>query len=282
MAEIGLTEVSATQQTVVASVVQQVLKQKSILLPTISDYSSYAGPGSVAVKVPRRTQFAAASKSENTGLTAQELTFAADTITLNLHKAVYASLERYAAATANVDVKAQILIEMAAELALQVDKDIITQLKLASTSAPDHLLDYANTPTDTLAQADILEARRLLNVQNVPMEDRFICISPDQEKAMLSIGDFVKADAYGNAGGLMNGELGRIYGFKVMMHTSLAAVDSLIYHKSAVGVAFGFAPEFGEVFSATKVADEMVLHHLMGASVMDSGKRQVYFNGTGS
>lgn len=282
MAEIGNTEVSAVQQTVVANIVQQVLKQKSILLPTISDYSGWAGPGAVAVKVPRRSQFAAASKSENTALTAQELTFSADTISLSNHKAVHASIERFAAATANVDIKGQVLIEMAEELALQVDKDIIVELKLASSSAPDHILDYANTPTDTLAQGDILEARRLLNVQNVPMEDRYLLVSPDQEKAMLAISDFVRADSYGNAGGLMNGELGRIYGFRVLMHSTLSAADAILYHKSAAGIAMSFQPEFGEQFNPSKVADEMVLHTLYGVEVLDSGKRQVYYNGTGS
>ena len=81
--EIGATEVSATEQAIIASVVQQVLKQDSILMPTVSDYSRFAQPGSLSVGIPRRTQFTAADKSENTDLTAQELTFAADTISLN-------------------------------------------------------------------------------------------------------------------------------------------------------------------------------------------------------
>ena len=281
MAEIGLTEVGATSQAVVANVVQQVLKQKSILIPTIEDFSRFAAPGALSVGVPRRTQFAAADKTENTSLTAQELTFAADTISLNKHKAIYASLERIASVQATPDVQAEILVEMAGELALQIDKDIITQLKLVSTSAPDHLLDYAATG-GPIAQADILEARRLLNIQNVPMQDRFLVVSPDQEKAMLSIADFVRADAYGSAGGLMNGELGRLYGFTVLMHTSLSAVDSLMYHKSHAGMAMQLAPEYHTNFDVPKVADQYLLHQLYGVKVMDLGKRGVYFNGTGS
>lgn len=280
--EIGATEVAATEQAVIANVVQQVLKQKSILMPTVTDYSSWAQPGSLSVGVPRRTQFAAADKSENTNLTAQELTFAADTISLAKHKAVYAKLERIAGIQSNVNVAGEIMVEMAAELALQIDKDLIVQLKLVSSSAPDHLLDYANTPTDTLAQGDILEARRLLNVQNVPMDGRFLAVSPDQEKAMLSIADFVRADAYGNAGGLMNGELGRIYGFTVIMHNSLSAVDSIAYHKSHVGFALQLQPEFKTQFELASVSDEFLLHQIYGSKVLDSGKRGVYYNGSGS
>lgn len=282
MAEIGLTEVSATSQAVVANVVQQVLKQSSILMPTISDWSRFAAKGSSSVKAPRRTQFAAADKAENAALTAQELTFASDTISLNKHKAIYSALERIASVQSMEDVAAEILVEQAKELALQVDKDIIVQLKLASAAAPDHILDYANSPTDTLQQTDILEARRLLNVQVVPMSDRFLVVSPDQEKAMLAIADFVRADAYGNANGLMNGELGRIYGFTVLMHTSLSGVDTLAYHKSHAGWASQLDPEFKTDFNVPKVADEYLLHMIYGVSVLDSGKRGVYFNGTGA
>lgn len=282
MAEVGLTEVSATSTAIVANVVQTVLKQSSILMPTVDDYSRFAGPGASSVKVPRRTQFAAANKAENTNLTAQEITFAADEIALSLHKAIYAKLERIAGAQAGVDVAAEILVEQARELALQVDKDIITQLKLVSTATPDHLLDYANTPTDTIQQTDILEARRLLNVQNVPMADRFMVISPDQEKAMLLISDFVRADAYGSAQGLINGEIGRVYGFTVLMHNSLAAVDALFYHKSHVGMAMQLQPEYRTDFDLASVSDEFLLHQLYGVKAMDSGKRGVYFNGTGA
>lgn len=278
MAEIGLTEVSATSQAIVANVVQTVLKQESILMPTVDDYSRFAVAGASSVKVPRRTQFTAANKSENTALSSQEIVFSSDEISLNLHKAIYAKLERRAGAQANVNVAAEILVEQAKELALQIDKDLIVQLKLASSSAPDHILDY-DTAGGPIAQTDILEARKLLNIQKVPMQDRFMVISPVQEKAMLSIADFVRADAYGSAGGLINGELGRIYGFTVLMHTELADVDSLFYHKSHVGMAMQLAPEYKTDFDLASVSDEFLLHQLYGVKVMDSGKRGVYLNG---
>lgn len=282
MAEISYTETQATAQALVASIVQETLKQKGVLMPTVSDYSSFAVKGAKSVAVPRRTQFAAAAKAENTALTAQEITFAVDTIDLNLHKAIYAALERAPDMQANVAVQAEMIQEMANELSLQVDKDIITQLKLASAAAPDHRIQYANSPTNTIQQTDILEARRLLNVQKVSMDNRFLVISPDQEKAMLLISDFVRADSYGNAGGLMNGELGRIYGFTVLMHTELAAVETLVYHKSHVAYASQIAPSFDTDKDLKNVSDEFLLHMLYGVKVLDSGKRGVLFNTAGA
>lgn len=279
--EIGLTEVTATRQQLVASIVQETLKQNALLLGTITDYSAFAQPGASQVSVPRRDQFAAANKAENTDLTAQELTFSADVISLNLHKAIYSKLERIAQVQSNVAVEAEIIREMANELALQVDKDIITELLLASTAAPDHTIVYNDTTNNDIEVVDILEARRLLNVQNVPMMNRFMLISPDREKEMLSIANFVEVDKYGpGAQPLASGELGRIYGFRVLMHNEIPATDTIFYHSSAVGFAQQLQPEFRSDFQLRSASQEYLLHHIYGVEVLDGGKRQVVIEDT--
>ena len=272
MAQIGLTEVSATSMDVIASIVQETLKQESKLLPLISDYSAFAMKGAQSVKVPRRTQFAAADKAENTALTAQELTFAVDTISLAKNKAIYAALERVAEIQATPNVEGEIIMEMAKELALQVDKDIFTEIALASAAAPDHRIAFVGSD---VAQVDLLQARYLLNAQNVPMDNRFLGIAPDQEKALLSISDFVRADAYGSAGGLVNGEIGRIYGMTVVMSNVFTAARAYVWHKSAVGFAQQMTPEYSTDVDLKNTAKEYLLQHVYGVEVLDSGKRQV-------
>jgi hypothetical protein len=272
MAQIGLTEVSASSQAVIASIVQETLKQKSMLLGLVSDYSNQVVPGALSVGAIRRTQFAAADKSENTALTAQELTFAADTIALDKNKAIYAALERVAALQATPNVESEIIMEMAAELALQVDKDIFAQIALASAAAPDHRIAFVGSD---IAAADLLQARYLLNVQNVPMDGRFLGIAPDQEKALLSIDNFVRADAYGSSGGLVNGEIGKLYGMTVVMSNVFTAARGHVWHKSAVGFAQQLSPEYSTDVDLKNTAKEFLLQHIYGAKVLDSGKRQV-------
>lgn len=272
MAQIGLTEVSATSMDVVASIVQETLKQESKLLATISDFSAFAGKGAQSVKVPRRNTFAAADKAENTALTAQELTFAVDTISLAKHKAIYAALEKMAEVQATPNVEAEIIMEMAKELSLQIDKDIFTELLLASASGPDHRIAFAGA---SLAATDLLEARRLLNVQNVPMDGRFLAVAPDEEKALLAIENFIRADAYGSAGGLINGEIGKLYGMTVVMSNVVTAGLPIVYHKSAVGFAQQMTPEYKTDFDLKNTSKEYLLQHIYGVEVLDSGKRQV-------
>lgn len=272
MAEIGLTEVSATSMDVVAAIVQQTLKQEAKLLPTIMDYSAFAEKGAKSVKIPRRNQFAAADKSENTNLSAQELTFSVDTIDLNKHKAIYAALERIAEAQATPNIEAEIVMEMAKELSVQVDKDIAAQLLLASASAPDHRIAFAGA---AVAETDLLEARRLLNIQNVPMDERWLGIHPTEEKALLGIANFIRADAYGDAGGLVNGEIGRVFGMRVIMSNVFTENRAIVYHKSAVGFSQQLQPEFKTDEDLKSISKEYLLHHLYGVKVLDSGKRQV-------
>ena len=272
MAQMGLTEVSATSMDVIASIVQDTLKQESKLLPLISDYSAFAVKGAASVKVPRRTQFTAADKAENTALTAQELTFAVDQISLDKNKAIYAALEKVAELQATPNVESEIIMEMAKELALQVDKDIFAQIALASSASPDHRIAFVGSD---VAQTDLLQARYLLNVQSVPMDGRFLGIAPDQEKALLSISDFVRADAYGSAGGLVAGEIGRLYGMTVVMSNVFTAARAYVWHKSAVGFAQQMTPEYSTDVDLKNTAKEYLLQHVYGVKVLDSGKRQV-------
>ena len=281
---IGLTEISATSSNAVSAIVQLTLKQSGILLPTITDYSRLAVKGKNVVDVPRRTQFAAADKVENTDLTAQVLTFAVDAIDLDKYKAILTCLEDNAGIQATPNIVAEIVQESAAELVLQLDKDIMTQLLLASAAAPDHIVQWSNNPTNTVLQTDILEARRLLNVASVPQADRFLVIPPDQEKAMLLISDFVRADSYGSPAGVRNAELGRIYGFTVMMwnDATLPATEMVAYHKTHVGYATQIGSKFETDRDVPALANNYAMSWLYGVDVLDSGKRGVRFNTTGA
>lgn len=272
MAEIGLTEVSATSMDIVAALVQQTLKQQAKLLPTITDYSGFAVKGAKSVKVPRRDQFSAANKAENTDLTAQEITFAVDTISLDKNKAIYAKLERIAELQATPNVEAEIIQEMAAELALQMDNDIYTELKLASAAAPDHRIAFVGA---TMARADILDARRLLQVQNVPLEGVTMAINPLHESELLDISDFIDASKYGSAMPIQNGEIGRIYGIPVIMSNVVSDNNVVMYHKSAVGFAAQMQPEYDTDKDLKSTSKEYLLNWVYGAEVLDSGKRQV-------
>lgn len=271
MADMGLTEVAAAVMQEVSAQVQSELKQKSVLIPLVKNY--VAGPGMDTIKIPRAGGFTAADKAENTSLTAQVITFASDDLALNKHKAILARLEDIANLQAKPDVVGEILSRMASEMALAIDVDIVAQLELTSASAPDHRLAYADTVS--LKQADILAARQLLHVQNVPFNECFIGVSAASEVSLLGIADFIRADAYGSASGLVNGQLGTLYGAKVVMSNVFDDAKTVIWHPSHVAFAMQQNMSLKVQDDLDNVAVKYMASQIYGSKVLDSGKRAV-------
>ena len=275
----GVTEM--TSNDLALAVVQETLREKTRLLPTVSLYE--APKGSQSVRVPRRDQFSAESKGENSALTSQALTFSYDEITLNKQRSVLSRVEDIASIQSSSDINAEILKDMSAELAKAVDAAIISELKSASSSGPDHAHDFAATD-DAIAVADIVNARKLLRSQYVPMDDGklWMIIAPNQEAEMLQISNFIDANKYGTDRPIVSGFIGSVLGFNVAVNADLSDYDALFYHSSACGVAFSQSPSFESARDLSNVATEYLASCIFGAKVLNSGKNCVYYSGTGS
>ena len=53
----------------------------------------------------------------------------------------------------------------------------------------------------------------------------------------FNIENFIHADKYGAREALLNGEIGRVFGFKVIVSNLLSASQAFAYHREAVGYA---------------------------------------------
>jgi N4-gp56 family major capsid protein len=270
MADMGKTEVTSAVLQDVSKFVQAELKQKAKLMPLVQNFP--VGPGMDSVRINRAGGFAAADKVENVSLTAQVITFAADILNLDRHKAVLVRLEDIAGLQSNVNTVGEILSRMSTELALQIDRDIEAQLRLTSAAAPDHRIAYAAT---SLKKADILEARKLLHIQNVPFNECYMGVSPAQEVSLLAVDDFVHVDKYGSSEAIMNGEIGRLYGCKVIMSNVFDDARTLVWHPTHC--AFGMQQNltFKTADDLPNVAKEYLAVQLYGAKVLDLGVRGV-------
>ncbi len=274
----GITETVATAIDVVGAILQAELVQNSVLLPTVMDYSSWVVPGANTVKVPNAGSFTAGDKVENTASDFQALTFATDDIELSVYKHIVAEVEDRAKEQAAVDVEGEYIRRMATAMVEAIESSIAgvivksaNDIQLSATGA------VAN---DSIAKVDILEARKDLDDLKVPQSDRFLVIPPAQEKVMLQIDDFVDASKYGSTEAIQNGELGRIFGMKVIKTTSLSSdTEAVIYHRSHAAFARQLAPKFEKQrASLSKLADELSLSLLYGVKQLDSGNRGIYLD----
>lgn len=271
MADMGLTEVSAAVAKQVSTFVQAELKQKSVLIPLVQNFT--AAPGIDTIKIPKAGGFTAEDKAENTALTAQVITFSTDDLALDKHKAVLVRLEEIAQIQATPDVVGAILSRMSSELAYKIDVAIAAQLELTSASSPDHRLAYADATS--LKKADLLAARALLHAQNVPFNECYIGVSPASEVSLLAIADFVSVDQYGSNAPVVMGELGRLFGARVVMSNVFATAKTVIWHPTHCAFAMQQALNFKTQDDLENIAKMYLASQIYGTKVLDSGKRAV-------
>lgn len=264
----GVTETSATALDVISSIIQEALVANQVLFGSVSQFP--APMGSKQVEIPRSGLPTVNSKSENVAASAVALTYATDVITLDQHKYVQYLIEDIAKWQSNIALIEDSLMKAGKQLASDLDAYIFSKLINVSTSNPDNYFDWAGAAP---ARVDILEHRKLLNAQNVPQSDRYLAIHPTQEKALLNIDDFIHADKYGSASALQNGELGRIFGFKVLMSTNVTEGTIVAYHKSHVACGYQVMPRVQRDLDLPMLAERLSIDHLFGAVELDSGKR---------
>lgn len=275
----GLTETSATSKAEISKIAQKYLVQESKFLNLVTNYSSLAVPGSSSIKVPKAGGFTVASKAENTAASASTSAFTVDTISLDQHRYVQFLVEDIAGKQASVDVVSEYLLRASKDLALDMDKKIIAELRLASSSLPDHQIKFTDATNEDIELADILAARKLLIDQNIDPRECYMSVGSDQEAHMLKIANFIEAEKYGSNMPILNGEIGMIYGMKVIVHTSLSG-EAVFWHPSAVGYALPQGIRIQSEYDLANLGTRYSLDYIGGFEVLDSGKRCVLITET--
>lgn len=282
---------AVTTSTTAASIIEkrvslqitETLIQNSVMMGAVRDFSALVGPGMDRLDIPNYTELAVQTVSETTAMTPQDPTIAADQLDLDQHKSIPFALSDRASVQAKLNMVADIVANAGKSLAADVDNAIIAEIvSEVSTAAPDHKLALTANPDD-----DIRTARKLLNIANVPMEDRFLLISPGFEEQMLGVAGFVESDKYGSSSPVMNAEIGRVFGFRVLMSTTpqaeLATDNGFVaFHRSCLGFARQIGMKFERERNVLAQRDEYALTHLFGLKGLGSGVRQVVFDADGA
>ena len=271
MAETGISDVGSTLLADISSTLQSFLIQESKLLSTVTRIPAL--PGRKSVDLNRMGGFTVADKTENVAATLQEMTTTADTLLLDKEKVVAFGIEDRARDQSMVNLEAAGLERAAKAIALQMDQDIADELELTSAAAPDHRIAYDNGTS--LGQEDILEAKRLLAVQNIDFSECYIGVSPASEKALLGIDNFVHVDKYGANMATQNGEIGRLYGAPVIMSNVFEDLKTMFWHPSHVAIGEQRTMQVERDRDILKLSDNFAVHALYGMQVLDAGVRGV-------
>ena len=279
-----------TEMDLILSIVQEELVRSAKLRPTVTDYSSFAEKGMKSIEIPRYDSHFAAPAAQNpdgtTEVAADTFDLAVDTISLDQWKTKYWEIPDRVNAQTRVQLVSEAAAAAGRAMGNDEDDDIIAELRLAADGTgglPDHRIQLSGGTNDEITLSDITEARKLLNKANVSEMDRFLLVSPDQEKAMLDIANFIEADKYGAREALLDGEIGRVFGFRVMVHNGLADAEAIAYQKQAVGIAYQQEMRFESrraKLSLQKTEYSIAVGR--GQEVLEQGVKQVLLNSTGT
>lgn len=96
--------------------------------------------------------------------------------------------------------------------------------KLATTGASRES-SYGGAAKKAVTLADIIKIAKQFDLDNVPMKDRFLLINPWMQEDLMGINEFISFD-YNNTKPLVNGTIGRIYGFEVFVRSEGVVFDN--------------------------------------------------------
>lgn len=96
----------------------------------------------------------------------------------------------------------------------------------------DASINFAATKSDADTEGVILAVREFLGDADCPPDNRYCAVSPDIATRILSVDNFVRADASGSTDALRNAVIGKLYGFTFVESNALDAGTLLAYHSS--------------------------------------------------
>ncbi len=228
----GDTQLGATKQDVIAALVQAELRLSSILLPTVMDVSQFAKKGAKSISFPKFASFLVTERASGTAGDAQTLLSAADKLELDIPAYLAYIIDSNDEMQSTVEVEGLFAKYAATAHGRYVDAKIIAEL-VANVG----FKSVASAVTEDI----ILNQREFLLANKANMNALTLMISPDQEKLMLKIANFVQAQLYGQSN-IPNGVIGRVYGVPVMVHSEAPDATCVMYEKSGLAVGFQKGP----------------------------------------
>jgi N4-gp56 family major capsid protein len=271
MAVTQTSDVAYNIQDLVSAIVQEELIQNSVMVGTVNDRSAEAGSGLDRISIPRFDALTLQAVSETAEVTPQTITGAQSELILNQHFSYPFAIGDKALTQSKADLVAEAVRNGARVHAAGIDNYLIG---LADAAGSRTALSAG--PANPLA--DITSARQQMNSAFLPMSDRYLLVSPAFEAAILNEATFIRADAYGSSQPVMNGEIGRILGFTVLMSPSAGIVDDgfIAYHRSGLFFARQIAAKLEQERNVLGHRDEYSLSQLYGGVAADDASSRIF------
>jgi hypothetical protein len=260
MANIGKTEVDAASLEIVSQLVNLNLTRSLVMPGKLTDLSSEAQPGLDKIKIRKFTDLAVSTKAENSPVTYGISTLSTDDLLLDQHKYVALLFEKFAKIQGPQTFLTELAQNAAVQLALAFDAYLVGVVNAgaATGSLPN---------AGTIDKEAFIEARKELNSANVPAQNRYVGVHPDDYAEVLKIASFVNAEAYGTSS-IPSGVVGTVFGMNVVENTAFTPGEVLAWHGSCAAVAMQLTPTVQTQFDLDELADKWIIDTIYGAKII--------------
>lgn len=264
----GNTELGATKQDLIASLVQRELAFKAKLLPYFTDVSAFAIPGSQSISFPKLTSFTVVDRTEGAAGDATALTATVDKLDLNINAYIAYIIDAMTKKQANIQSEMEFAKRAASAHGRYVDSQIIAAIRAAAASfinvGVDVDVTYGNLTT---MQESYLTADGLLE------EGVWLC-SVGQNKVLAGLTEFKDVSAFGEMV-IRDGYVKQILGMPVVIHNGLASKELFLCGKESLAIGFQSAPSMSEQ-AANEYgvgASRVAVDQLFGVKALQTGEK---------
>lgn len=242
------------------------------------DYEGEIREAGNTVKILSIAAINVVSYTKGTDITFQELSDDAKTLVVDQSDAFAFEVDDIDAAQSRVNIIESAMREAAYSLADKADRyianvmvaGVASQNKIGTDSAPIALTSGPSGSGATNVFDAIINLRTKLDMSNTPMTGRWIIVPPEVYALLLKDSRFVYSNLAGQV--LMNGEVGQVAGFRVLMSNNVPVETGGKYRILAGhGIATTYADQINKVEAVRlekRFADGVKGLHVYGAKVI--------------
>jgi hypothetical protein len=252
------------------------------LLTSLKGALVYGGPGVVnrdyqgeisaygdSVKITSISRPTIGTYTAHTDITFEDVDDATRSLLINQAKYFAFEVDDLEAAQA----RGSVMNEAATEAAygLRDVADVYVSAQMAADAATT--LDAVNMTTGAIANTALIDLKVTLDEADVPAEGRWVVIPPSIHGLLLTVDNFVRVDQSGTTDGLRNGQVGRAYGFDVLLSNQSPASSVGTGNKIIAGhpIAGSYAEQIANTEAVRlekRFADGLKGLHLYGFKVV--------------
>lgn len=202
----------------------------------------FSGSKGDVVHIPEISRLAVNDKVHNQPVTLQTRTESEYTITVDKYKETSFMIEDIVNVQSKYNLRKEYTREAGYALARDVDNFLLgLRANIQGYNSLSNVIyntsDASATGTPlSLNRATILAAKQILDEADVPMQGRFLAVSPGQHVDLLTINEFISAD-YVNDKPTVSGRVGSIYGIPVYVSSNITQNSSTGYYNGAGAIA---------------------------------------------